>query len=70
MTDLSYIAPPVDVALIKKELTTNVFIRRTGKFNNEIYIVNVHNAPNTVREVGDWELTFASADGGTGKKLI
>ena len=70
MTDLSYIAPPVDVALIKKELTKNVFIRSTGKLNNEIYIVNVHNAPNTVREVGRLrELTFASADGGTGKEV-
>ena len=70
MTDLSYIAPPVNVALIKKELNKNVFIRNTGKLNNEIYIVNVHNAPNTVREVGRLrELTFASADGGTGKEV-
>ncbi len=70
MADLNYIASPVDVALIKKELTKDAFIRVTGKLNNEIYIVNFHNAPNTIREVGRLrELTFASADGGTGKEV-
>ncbi|MAZ96896.1 MAG: hemolysin [Flavobacteriales bacterium] len=68
--DLSYIAPPVDIDLLKKELTKKRFIRSTGKLNNEIYIVNIHNAPNTVREVGRLrELTFASANGGTGKEV-
>jgi len=70
MMDLSYIAPPVDIDLLKKELTKKRFIRSTGKLNNEIYIVNIHNAPNTVREVGRLrELTFASANGGTGKEV-
>ena len=56
--------------MIKKELTRDAFIRVTGKLNNEIYIVNFHNAPNTIQEVGRLrELTFASADGGTGKEI-
>lgn len=70
MIDLSYIAPPVDTALLKSELTKERFIRTTGKLDNEIYIVNIHNAPNVVREVGRLrEITFASADGGTGKEV-
>ncbi len=70
MIDLSYIAPPVDTELLKSELTPERFIRHTGKLNNDIYIVNIHNAPNVVREVGRLrELTFASADGGTGKEV-
>jgi len=70
MNDLSYIAPAVASELLKKELTNERFIRKTGKLNNEIYIVNIHNAPNVVQEVGRLrELTFASADGGTGKEV-
>ena len=70
MLDLSYIAPPVAKALLKSELSAERFIRKTGKLDNEIYIVNIHNAPNVVREVGRLrEITFASADGGTGKEV-
>ena len=70
MLDLSYIAPPVERGLLKSELTPERFIRSTGKLDNEIYIVNIHNAPNVVREVGRLrEITFASADGGTGKEV-
>lgn len=35
--------------------------------NNEIYVINCHNAPNTLREIGRLrELTFRAAGGGTG----
>lgn len=70
MIDLSYIRPAVPVEAIKAELTQERFVRYTSKLNNEIYIVNVHNSPETVQEVGRLrELTFASADGGTGKPV-
>ena len=52
MIDLSYIRPAVSVEDIKAELTRERFVRNTSKLNNEIYIVNVHNAPQTVQEVG------------------
>lgn len=70
MIDLSYIRPAVPVEAIKAELTQERFVRFTSKLNNEIYIVNVHNSPQTVQEVGRLrELTFASAEGGTGKSV-
>ena len=70
MIDLSHIRPAVPVEAIKAELTQDRFVRYTSKLNNEIYIVNVHNSPETVQEVGRLrELTFASADGGTGKPV-
>ena len=70
MIDLSHIRPAVPVEAIKAELTQERFVRYTSKLSNEIYIVNVHNSPETVQEVGRLrELTFASADGGTGKPV-
>lgn len=68
--DLSYIAPPVDKELIKKELTKNIFLRKTNFGNKEIYITSVHESPNIMREIGRLrELSFASDGGGTGKEL-
>src|SRR5690606_15518629 len=61
---------PVDRNLIRKELTHEVFVRYTNNGNNEIYLVNHHNAPNTVQEIGRLrELTFRAAGGGTGMAL-
>lgn len=61
------IITPVDRNLIKKELTREVFLRYTNKGNNEIYLVNHHNAPHTLKEIGRLrELTFRAAGGGTG----
>ncbi len=68
--DLSYIMPPVEVDVIKKELANGRFVRKTNKANNEIYIVNHHNSPQVMREIGRLrELTFASAGGGTGQAI-
>lgn len=64
------IIPPVDKELIKKELNPSTFLRTTRKGGNEIYCVNVHNAPNVVREIGRLrEVTFREAGGGTGLAL-
>jgi hypothetical protein len=68
--NLDYIAKPVPLDIIKSELTKERFVRITNKGNNEIYIINHHNSPNVMREVGRLrEVTFASAGGGTGKSL-
>ena len=68
--DLSYIIPPVPVAVLKKELANGRFVRKTNKANNEIYILNHHNSPNVMREIGRLrEVTFASAGGGTGEPI-
>ncbi len=64
------IIPPVDRSLIRDELTSERFARTTRKGDNEIYIVNYHNSPNTLREIGRLrELSFRSAGGGTKKSL-
>ncbi len=62
------IIEPIKLNLIEKELNTDRFIRKTNNANNEIYIVNYHNSPNTTKEIGRLrEVTFRAAGGGTGK---
>lgn len=64
------IIPPVNKALLKAELAANGLVRTTRKGDNEIYIVNAHNAPNVIREIGRLrEVTFRDAGGGTGLSL-
>ena len=68
--NLDYIASPVPLDLIQQELTSNRFVRVTNKGSNEIYVVNHHNSPNIMREIGRLrEITFANAGGGTGKPI-
>ena len=64
------IIKPVDKELIMSELTPERQMRMTNKSNNEIYIVDAHNAPNTLREIGRLrEIVFREAGGGTGKEV-
>lgn len=61
------IIDPIDTALIEAELTPERFLRRTNKGDNEIYVVDAHTCPNTMREIGRLrEIAFRSAGGGTG----
>jgi hypothetical protein len=63
------IIPPVPRKLIEGELTSDKFQRNTNKAGNEIYIINHHNSPNTMKEIGRLrEITFRAAGGGTGKE--
>ena len=62
------IIDPVPLEALKDELTQEVFIRKTNKAGNMIYIVNGENAPNVLKEIGRLrELSFRNAGGGTGK---
>ena len=63
-TKMKEIIAPVDKDLIKSELTVDRFLRSTNKANNEIYIVNAHNSPHTMREIA-----FRNAGGGTGMEI-
>lgn len=64
------IIAPIDKELIKAELTPERLLRKTNKANNEIYVINYHNAPNTVREIGRLrEIAFRDAGGGTGMEI-
>lgn len=63
------IIAPVDRSLLLSELNQSHFIRKTNNGNNEIFIVNAHNSPNTMKEIGRLrEITFRQAGGGTGKE--
>ena len=64
------IIDPIDRKLIKDELNAKTFIRSTRKGGNEIYIVNNHNAPNVLKEIGRLrEITFRASGGGTGNSI-
>lgn len=64
------IIAPIPKNILLDELSKDRFIRYTKNGKNEIYIVNYHNAPNVVKELGRLrEITFRHAGGGTGKEL-
>jgi hypothetical protein len=64
------IIDPVDREKLKAELNPSLFLRTTRKGGNEIYCVDIHNAPNVVREIGRLrEITFRDSGGGTGLSL-
>ena len=61
------IIAPIERDILENELKNAGLIRVTRKGDNEIYIVNQHNAPNVVQEIGRLrEVTFRDAGGGTG----
>ncbi|WP_339879709.1 GNAT family N-acetyltransferase [uncultured Algoriphagus sp.] len=64
------IIPAIDKELLKAELTPERFLRYANNGDNLVYLVNFHNSPNVVREIGRLrELTFRAAGGGTGLEL-
>ena len=64
------IIPPVDKALLVKELTKDKFVRNTNYGHNELYIFSHNEAPNLMKEIGRLrELTFRHAGGGTGEDV-
>ena len=64
------IIEPISKDVLKSELTKERQLRMTNRSNNEIYIIDAHNAPNTLREIGRLrEIAFREAGGGTGKAL-
>jgi len=64
------IIAPIPTEILLKELNADRFLRKTRKGDNEIYSVNIHNAPNVIQEIGRLrEVTFRAAGGGTGLPL-
>lgn len=62
------IIPPIDRKLLEQELNRKTFVRETNKGENQIYIVDQHDSPNTLLEIGRLrEVTFRAAGGGTDK---
>lgn len=61
------IIDPVDRNLIISELTPDRLLRHANKGDNEVYVIDAFNAPNTMREIGRLrEIAFRDAGGGTG----
>ncbi len=64
------IIAPIEKAKIEQELTRERWVRKANFGDNDIYIINHHNSPNTMLEIGRLrELTFRSAGGGTGQEV-
>lgn len=64
---LETVIDEVPVELLEKELNETTFLRKSNKGGNELYVVDAHNAPNTMREIGRLrELAFRAGGGGTG----
>ncbi|MBR4794203.1 MAG: GNAT family N-acetyltransferase [Bacteroidaceae bacterium] len=64
------IIEPVALELIKAELTDERKLMDTNKGGNELYVVDCHNAPNTLREIGRLrEITYRAAGGCSGKSM-
>jgi hypothetical protein len=61
---------PIDRRLILRELSEDKFLKKTNKGDNELYIIDNNNAPNTMLEIGRLrEISFRLAGGGTGKSI-
>jgi len=61
---------PVPRKVIKAELTTERFLRKTNKGGNEIYVITYHDSPAIMQEIGRLrELSFRDAGGGTGNPV-
>ena len=64
------IIAPVSLDLIKAELTPNKKLRNTNKSHNEIYVINHHDSPNVMREIGRLrEVAFRDSGGGSGLSM-
>lgn len=62
--------PAIDRDLLKKELSRERFLRPTNKAHNEIYVVDAHNSPNVMLEIGRLrELSFRAGGGGSGNEI-
>jgi len=62
--------PRINRKLIEQELNSERFVKKTNKGDNDIYIINYHNAPNVLQEIGRLrELSFSMAGGGTGQDV-
>lgn len=67
---MEQIIAPVAVDLLKAELVPARKLRNTNKGNNEIYIVDAHNAPEVMKEIGRIrEEAFRGAGGGSGLSM-
>ena len=64
------IIDPVDISLLKAELTPEKKLCDTNKGGNVIYVIDAHDSPNVLREVGRLrEVSFRQAGGSSGLSM-
>ena len=64
------IIPEVPREKLLEELTDEKFIRKTNNAGNLLFIIDHHDSPNVMREIGRLrEESFRAAGGGTGKSI-
>ena len=64
------IIDPISKAILKSELTKDKHLRNTNRGGNELYIIDAHNAPNVMQEIGRLrEIAFRAGGGGTGMSV-
>lgn len=64
------IIAPISLDLIKAELTPAKKLRDTNKSHNEIYVLNHHDSPNIMKEIGRLrEEAFRDSGGGSGLSM-
>lgn len=64
------IIAPVSRELLKSELTSAKKLRDTNKSSNEIYVINHHDSPNVMMEIGRLrEEAFRDSGGGSGMSV-
>lgn len=67
---MEQIIAPVDINLLKAELTPEKKLQNTNKGGNELYIVTAHNAPNVMKEIGRLrEESFRMEGGSSGLSM-
>ena len=65
--DMEKIIAPISKELLKAELTEDKRLRHTNRGGNDLYIIDAHNAPNVMLEIGRLrEIAFRAGGGGTG----
>jgi len=64
------IIDPINKELLKAELTAEKRMRRTNRGGNVLYIVDAHDSPNVMQEIGRLrEIAFRASGGGTGMSV-
>lgn len=67
---MEQIIEPVDVGLLKSELTPEKKIGDTNKGGNELYVITCKDAPNVLREIGRIrEVSYREAGASSGKSM-
>ena len=64
------IIAPISKELLKAELTEEKFMRHTNRGGNMLYIIDAHDSPHVMLEIGRLrEIAFRAGGGGTGKSV-